>query len=181
MKTVDTQEYVSTLRALAEEGHEVSMLIAGSSMTPFLCHLRDRIFFAVPDRPLRRGDMVFYQRASGQYVCHASDLQGQKRRLLHCRRCADAGGGPCCPGADLCPHHPGGTKGQVHFRGRFLVGFFCRPLADSAACTSHSRTRVRLVPRTISQIITYHTSILPCCGSDRGIFLCGAFHRTMVY
>lgn len=70
MKTVDTQEYVSTLRALAEEGHEVSMLIAGSSMTPFLCHLRDRIFFAVPDRPLRRGDMVFYQRASGQYVMH---------------------------------------------------------------------------------------------------------------
>ena len=36
----------------------------------FLGHGRDTIFFSAPDRELRRGDMVFYQRDSGQFVMH---------------------------------------------------------------------------------------------------------------
>lgn len=70
MKVVDTREYVSMLRELIEEGKEVSMLIAGNSMSPFLIHGRDSICFKKPDRELKRGDMVFYQRESGQYVMH---------------------------------------------------------------------------------------------------------------
>ena len=69
-RVVDTNEYVTVLRELAEEGRVVSMLIAGSSMSPFLCHNRDYIYFTKPDRELRRGDMVFYQRDTGQYVMH---------------------------------------------------------------------------------------------------------------
>ena len=69
-RTVDTREYVSVLRDIAEEGNVVSMRIAGSSMSPFLCHGRDYVYFTRPDRELRRGDMVFYQRDSGQYVMH---------------------------------------------------------------------------------------------------------------
>ena len=67
---VDTAEYVGVLCGLVEEGHEVSMLVSGSSMSPFLIHLRDTIYFRKPERPLRAGDMVFYQRDSGQYVMH---------------------------------------------------------------------------------------------------------------
>lgn len=70
MKMIDTREYVSVLRELTEEGEEVSMLIAGSSMSPFLIHHRDYIYFSKPDRALRKGDMVFYQRLNGQYVMH---------------------------------------------------------------------------------------------------------------
>ena len=70
MKKVDTKEYVSMLRELTESGKEVSMLIAGNSMSPFLIHERDSICFKKPDRKLRRGDMVFYQRPDGQYVMH---------------------------------------------------------------------------------------------------------------
>ena len=69
-RIVDTVAYVDALRSLTEEGKEVSMLVAGSSMSPFLVHYRDMIFFKKPDRPVRRGDMVFYQRDSGQYVMH---------------------------------------------------------------------------------------------------------------
>ena len=69
-RVVDTNEYVAVLRELAGEGRVVSMLIAGSSMSPFLCHNRDYIYFTKPDRELRRGDMVFYQRDTGQYVMH---------------------------------------------------------------------------------------------------------------
>lgn len=67
---VDTQEYVSVMRKLVNEGKEVSMLVAGSSMSPFLIHYRDTIFFAKPQRPLRAGDMVFYQRDNGQFIMH---------------------------------------------------------------------------------------------------------------
>lgn len=69
-RVVDTREYVSVLREIAAEGKVVSMRIAGSSMSPFLCHNRDYIYFIKPDRALRKGDMVFYQRDTGQYVMH---------------------------------------------------------------------------------------------------------------
>lgn len=67
---VDTKEYVSVMRDLVNEGKEVSMLVAGSSMSPFLVHYRDTIYFARPDRALRSGDMVFYQRDNGQFIMH---------------------------------------------------------------------------------------------------------------
>ena len=69
-RIVDTNAYVSVLRELAEDGDVVSMQIAGSSMSPFLCHRRDYIYFTRPEGKLRRGDMVFYQRDSGRYVMH---------------------------------------------------------------------------------------------------------------
>lgn len=69
-KQVDTREYVSVLRELTEEGKEVSMVITGSSMAPFLIHGRDRICFRKPEKPLEKGDMVFFQRANGQFVMH---------------------------------------------------------------------------------------------------------------
>lgn len=70
MRVVDTREYVSILRELTEEGKEVNMLIAGNSMTPFIMHQRDYIFFKKPDRELKKGDMVFYERDNGQFVMH---------------------------------------------------------------------------------------------------------------
>ena len=70
MREVDTQEYVSMLKELVEEGHQVSLLISGSSMAPFLIHHRDTIFFKKPDRELKVGDMVFYRRRDGRYVMH---------------------------------------------------------------------------------------------------------------
>ncbi len=70
MKVVDTYEYVSVLRELTEDGKTVNMLIAGNSMNPYLVHRRDYIYFQKPQRDLKKGDMVFYQRVTGQYVMH---------------------------------------------------------------------------------------------------------------
>ena len=70
MRYVDTSEYVSVLRELVEEGREVSLLVSGSSMSPFLAHQRDYIYLKKPDHDFRKGDMVFYQRKSGQYIMH---------------------------------------------------------------------------------------------------------------
>ena len=70
MKMIDTVQYVSALRELTEEGKEVSMRIAGNSMSPFLVHERDYIRFRKPERELKVGDMVFFQRENGQFVMH---------------------------------------------------------------------------------------------------------------
>ena len=70
MREVDTQEYVTMLRELVEEGHQVNLLISGSSMSPFLIHHRDTIYFQKPHRELKAGDMVFYRRVNGKYVMH---------------------------------------------------------------------------------------------------------------
>ena len=70
MREVDTQEYLSVLKELVEEGHHVSLLISGSSMSPFLIHHRDTIYFKKPDRELKVGDMVFYRRGNGKYIMH---------------------------------------------------------------------------------------------------------------
>ena len=69
-KVVDTVEYISSLRELIEEGHEVAVPVAGSSMTPFLGSGRDQVFVRMPDRALRRGDVVLYRRDNGNYVLH---------------------------------------------------------------------------------------------------------------
>lgn len=69
-RVVDTGEYISSLRELIEQGHEVALPVAGSSMTPFLGDGRDRVFLRAPDRPLKRGDIVLYRRDGGIYVLH---------------------------------------------------------------------------------------------------------------
>ena len=86
MKQLDTYTYVSALRELVASGQTVSVRIAGNSMAPFLVDTRDSICFRAPDRPFRRGDMVFYQRETGQYVMHRIARVG----LLSRRRCAAA-------------------------------------------------------------------------------------------
>lgn len=69
-KVVDTREYVSVLQELTEEGRTVSLLISGNSMLPFLVHERDYIFFRKPENGLKKGDMVFFRRDTGEYVMH---------------------------------------------------------------------------------------------------------------
>lgn len=69
-KELDTTEYISELKALADAGNEVNTVVSGSSMLPFLVHNRDRVFFKKPDRKLRRGDIVFFRRFGGRYIMH---------------------------------------------------------------------------------------------------------------
>lgn len=70
MRRLDTYEYVSALKELVNEGKELSIQISGGSMFPFLWDERDSVCFKAPDRDLRVGDIVFFQRADGQYILH---------------------------------------------------------------------------------------------------------------
>lgn len=77
-KVIDTREYVRTLAELSGRGEEVCMPVAGGSMTPFLVHERDAVCFSKPKAPLKKGDIVFYQRKSGQYVMHRICRTGEE-------------------------------------------------------------------------------------------------------
>lgn len=70
VRMVDNDAYLPVLKDLVNEGHSVPLLVSGSSMAPFLVHLRDTIIISKPKQPFKRGDMVFYIRDSGQYVMH---------------------------------------------------------------------------------------------------------------
>lgn len=69
-RTVDIYTYMPILQDILKEGKSVNLVITGNSMAPFLVHLRDTIIISSVNQPLRRGDMVFYTRDSGQYVMH---------------------------------------------------------------------------------------------------------------
>ncbi len=70
MREIDTVTLLTAMQELTEAGHTVSVRVSGNSMAPFLRHGRDTVWFKKPDRPLRVGDVVFYRRASGQFVLH---------------------------------------------------------------------------------------------------------------
>ena len=111
VRLVDTQEYMEMIRALLEDGQEVSMIVTGNSMRPFLKHGRDKICMKKTDRKLRKGDIVFYRRENGQYVYVAwrrSDCTGI--------------GNPS--GADFCQNHQSTGAGKMDRTGKFSVEIF---------------------------------------------------------
>ncbi len=67
---VDTQRYLSELVGLIRQGQQVTIPVAGSSMTPFLADGRDRVLLRLPDSPLKRGDIALFRRQSGSYILH---------------------------------------------------------------------------------------------------------------
>ena len=59
-------------RLLAEEPRiqALPLVVSGSSMTPFLRHGQDTVYLSRLTRPVRRGDILLYQRRNGGYVLH---------------------------------------------------------------------------------------------------------------
>ena len=59
------------IRQAIADGGSVRVRVKGNSMWPFLVNGRDTIFFeALPNRSLRSGDILLYQRKNGRYVMH---------------------------------------------------------------------------------------------------------------
>ena len=67
---IDTKIYLSFLKEMIEQNMGVSVVISGNSMSPFLVNQRDVIYLSKINRKLKKGDLVLYQRLSGQYVVH---------------------------------------------------------------------------------------------------------------
>lgn len=70
VRIVDNQEYMKVVRSILEEGKEVPLVVTGNSMMPFLIDRRDQVLIKRVDRPLKKGDIAFFQRENGQYIMH---------------------------------------------------------------------------------------------------------------
>ena len=66
---IPMESLAQLIRLQLENGGRSSLLVTGISMYPILRHRRDTVELVKPER-LRRGDLVLYQRDSGQYILH---------------------------------------------------------------------------------------------------------------
>lgn len=78
MKVVDTREYVGMLKELTEEGKEVSMLVFGSSMAPFLIHARDMIYFKSRTESFKKVILYFFGERAGSSSCTGYGRSGRR-------------------------------------------------------------------------------------------------------
>ena len=81
-RIVDIYEYMPVLIDILQSGKEVNLTVTGSSMAPFLGHLRDTLIISPVTEPFQRGDMVFFQRSSGAYVMHRIHHINKKGELF---------------------------------------------------------------------------------------------------
>lgn len=69
-RIVDIDAYLPVLCELLAQGKEVSLIITGNSMSPFIVHGRDEILISPPDGQWKKGDMALFKRTNGQYIMH---------------------------------------------------------------------------------------------------------------
>ena len=62
------EEYRELLKDESVEA--LPLVISGNSMSPFLIHGRDTIYLSRLTRPVKRGDVLLYQRDRGAYILH---------------------------------------------------------------------------------------------------------------
>lgn len=70
IRRVDNQEYLGVITELLLRGETVNLTVSGNSMSPFLIHERDQVLLSPVKDKLKKGDIVLYQRESGDYVLH---------------------------------------------------------------------------------------------------------------
>lgn len=67
---MDTEQYLTSVCQIIAQGRRVSVPVRGESMRPFLADGRDSVLLGPVNRKLRKGDIVLYQRSTGQHVLH---------------------------------------------------------------------------------------------------------------
>lgn len=70
MRIMKNGVYLPVITELLSEGRDVILPVIGHSMSPFLRHERDRVIISPKESKLKRGDIAFFKRESGQYVLH---------------------------------------------------------------------------------------------------------------
>ncbi len=70
LKYVDTMKYLTAICEILKGGRSAVIPVSGGSMMPFLVGGRDFVMLSRIEEKIRRGDIVLYQRKSGQFVLH---------------------------------------------------------------------------------------------------------------
>ena len=68
---MDGKDIVPIMEDIINSGGECRLRVTGYSMTPILKHLRDSVILTSPNnRSIKKGEIVFIKRETGQYVLH---------------------------------------------------------------------------------------------------------------
>ncbi len=78
-------ELAELIRFQLANGGVANLVVKGSSTAPMLHNGRDSVTLTPPAGPVKRGDVILYQRENGRYVLH---------RVIRCRE----DGLLCCGG-----------------------------------------------------------------------------------
>lgn len=70
VRYVDTREYIKALETIIQDYKAIKIPVSGNSMSPFLIPKRDYVIVQLPNRPLKKGDIVLFQRSNGAYILH---------------------------------------------------------------------------------------------------------------
>ncbi|WP_343347409.1 S24/S26 family peptidase [Terrisporobacter petrolearius] len=67
----DGKEIVPIMEEIIKNGGQCKLRVTGYSMTPILKHLRDSVILTSSrNRPIKKGEIVFIKRNTGQFVLH---------------------------------------------------------------------------------------------------------------
>ena len=67
---IPMEELAKLLSLQMESGGLARLVVTGSSMYPTLRHRKDAVFLRPVEGTLKRGDLILYRRANGQFVLH---------------------------------------------------------------------------------------------------------------
>ena len=86
MKVTDMamEDLAQILKLQMESGGLARLVVTGNSMYPTLRHKKDVVFLSQVQAPLKKGDLILYQRENGQYVLHRIVKKPKADRLICC-------------------------------------------------------------------------------------------------
>ena len=71
LRTLPPETLVPILQETLEQGSSFVLVVTGSSMLPTLCSRVDKVELVSPRvRPVRKGEIVFFRRSTGEYILH---------------------------------------------------------------------------------------------------------------
>lgn len=70
VRVLPPEVLVEQLLDVMEQAQMVPLVVSGNSMSPFLVHGRDTVYLSKVTEPLKKGDVIFYQRDNGAYILH---------------------------------------------------------------------------------------------------------------
>lgn len=84
VSTIPMDELAQILNFQLESGGTARLVVTGDSMYPTYRHRKDMVILKPVFRELKRGDVILYQRETGQYVLHRIVTKPKNGRFICC-------------------------------------------------------------------------------------------------
>ena len=91
ISTIPMEDLAQILNFQLESGGTARLVVTGDSMYPTYRHRRDMVILTPVSRKLKRGDVILYQRKTGQYVLHRIISKPKNGKFICCGSCSKMG------------------------------------------------------------------------------------------